>query len=236
MLPSRLVIFTLILLFGVVARSLHIDDQSIWVDEGYAIYHANYPSLIETLSRDTHPPLYFASLRLWQELVGNSTFALRWFSLLPSILSLAMIVPLACELVRLRGKRAGSSVVPILVMFLLALADAEIFLAQELRHYTWQVLLVISSMWAYLRWIRTRKSPHGWLWVALTTALVYTHYISVFIPLVQGIYALLFLREKVRWQAISGLGLVAGFLLPLAAARRHTANRQQRRKLVSLYL
>jgi len=218
---SRWVLITLILLFGATSRILHINDQSLWVDEGYAYYHAHYPNLIETLARDTHPPLYFGVLRLWSELTGKSELALRWFSVLPSMLSLAVIFQLAREILRFRydkqTRRALSLKdlsISMLAMLILAIADAENFLAQEVRHYTWVVLLVSCSMWFFLHWSRTQNRRSYGLWIAFTIALVYIHYITAFIGVVQGIYALLVQRGKIRRQAIIGLILGGLALLP----------------------
>lgn len=204
-------LFTLILLLGAALRIIHIDQQSIWVDEGLAWYHANQPDLLLSLSRDTHPPLYFAGLRLWQELTGQSELALRFFSVVPSMLSIALVTHLARELRRLRGGPAA--IIPLAALFM-ALADAEIYLAQEVRHYTWHVLFAIGSAWAFLRWLRTQEGRWWGLWIAFTTLLVYTHYIGAFTGVAQGLYALLFLRGRRRVQAIGGLIVSALLLAP----------------------
>ena len=191
---KRLILLTLILLLGTTARILHIDQQSIWADEGFAYFHSIQPSLALSLARDTHPPLYFGTLHIWHSITGLSELALRYFSLLPSILSLAMVYQVARELVFARDGNPAKSPVPILAVLLLALADAEIFMAQELRHYTWHVFWVTASMWAMLRWVRT-QNPRLWIaWVTLLTLGVYTHYITGFAGVVQGIFILLFLR------------------------------------------
>ncbi len=207
-------LITIILLLGAVSRIHHIADQSLWVDEGYAFYHAHFPSLIETLARDTHPPLYFATLRLWSEVAGHTELALRWLSVLPSMLSLAVIFQLAKEVIRQRGGNPTHHIIPILATLMLALADSENYLAQESRHYTWLVLLTMSSMWLFLRWTRTQHQRDGLVWITLTTAMVYTHYITAFIGVGQGLYALLILRDKVRVKAIGGLILSALMLSP----------------------
>jgi len=218
--PLQWGLILLILLLGAFGRIHHLNEQSLWVDEGYAFYHAHFPSLVETLARDTHPPLYFATLRLWSEIAGQSELALRWLSVLPSMLSLAVIFQLAKEVARhlpsdmLGTRHAIPRHISMLAMLMLALADAENFLAQESRHYTWLVLLTMSSMWLFLRWTRTHKR-RGWLtWVALTTAMVYTHYITAFIGIAQGVYTLLILRGTNRIQALGGLILSALLLSP----------------------
>lgn len=211
-------LMTLILLLGAFGRIHHIADQSLWVDEGYAFYHAHFPSLIETLARDTHPPLYFATLRLWSMITGHTELALRWLSVLPSMLSLAVMFQLAKEVIRQRPIRTNASctrdLVPMLAVLMLALADAENYLAQEARHYTWLVLLSMSSMWMFLRWTRTQARRDMAGWIMLTSAMVYTHYITAFIGIAQGIYTLLMLRGKARLHALAGLIFSAVMLSP----------------------
>lgn len=209
---QRWAVITLILLLGAFGRIYHISEQSLWVDEGYAFYHAHFPSLVETLARDTHPPLYFATLRLWSELAGHSELALRWLSVLPSMLSLAVIYQLAKEVTRQRQQSDSS--IPILAVLMLALTDAENFLAGEARHYTWLVLLVSCSMLFFLRWSRNKQRHNYGIWVTFTTLMVYTHYITAFIGIAQGFYTLFILRGKVRLQALAGLIASALLLAP----------------------
>ena len=197
---ARLVVILLILLLGCLSRGLHIAEQSFWVDEGYAFYHAHFPDLVTSLARDTHPPLYFAALRLWSELTGHSELALRWFSLLPSMLSMAVVYQFAREICRHQpsADRQRMRTVPILALLMLALADAENFLAQEARHYTWLVLFVMCSMWFFLRWMRRGHRRNHLTWIAFTIAMVYTHYITAFAGVAQGIYAFFWLRGRAR--------------------------------------
>ena len=211
---QRIWILVFVILFGALLRIWGIDDQSLWVDEGYAVYHSNHPSLVTSLSQDTHPPLYFAGFRLWQEVAGNTEFSLRYFSLLPSLLSIALIYHLAREFVYLRGESPKHSLAPLFAVVLLALADSEIFLSQEARHYTWHVFLAIASMWVFLRWLRTENRRWWWVWIVFTTLLAYTHYIGTFTGVTQGVYALLFLRGNKRWQALLGLIISALLLVP----------------------
>ena len=209
------VIISLILLLGAASRILHITEQSLWVDEGYAFYHAYSPDLLASLARDTHPPLYFAALRLWSALTGQSELALRWLSVLPSMLSLAVIFRLAAEVQRQRGINSNSPV-PLLAMLMLALADAENYLAQEVRHYTWLVLLVLCSMWFLLRWIRQAQRADCLLWLLFTITMVHTHYITIFAAAAQALYALLALpaqRRRVIWGLVIGGAAFAPWLL-----------------------
>jgi hypothetical protein len=158
------------------------------------------------IAADTHPPLYYLLLRGWVAIAGDSVLALRFFSVIPSMLSVALIVPLARVLTRGRPLM-GTSVVPVLAALGLALADSENFLAQEIRMYTLTTMLAILSMVAYIRWYRMPNMKWAVLWLIGTVALAYTYYLGLYIPFIQGLHALFFLRGRVRLGAISILSV-----------------------------
>ena len=192
----------LILLLGAYSRGLHISERSIWIDEGYSFYFAQSPDLAGTLASDVHPPLYFAALRLWGELAGHSELALRWFSLLPSMCSLAFIFQLAREARRARSAAWGGYALPVLAMLMLALADVENYLSQEIRHYTWLSLLALASMLFLLRWLRMARRLDGGAWLLASTMMLYTHYIAAFALVAQGLYLVIWMGGKRRLRAL----------------------------------
>ena len=213
----QLPILVLILLLTFAARLINIGVESLWVDEGFSYWTIQHDDLFGVLRRDVHPPLYFLALRGWSGLTGLTELALRYFSVLPSVLSVAMIYQVGRELVRQRGLKEYSSI-PLLAALMLALADMETSIAQEVRMYTWHVLWVLVSMWAFLRWIRlsTHKTGGRYLviWIISTLLLLYTHYIGAASVAVQGLYALLFLRGKPRLRAIGGLVFAGALFIP----------------------
>jgi 4-amino-4-deoxy-L-arabinose transferase-like glycosyltransferase len=199
MMPSRIphVIawsaLLLVLLLAAVLRIYHIDLLSLWIDEGFTWNLTQYHDPVQVLRQDVHPPLYFVAMDAWVALTGTSRLAMRYFSVLPGMLSVAVVYGLAHEIQRQRGWSTGGTV-PLLAALLMALADAEIFLAQEARSYTWHVLFVCLSMWGFLKWLRLHQKRWLFLWGISTTALVYTFYPGAFIGIVQGIYVLFFLK------------------------------------------
>ncbi len=205
--------FIFVLLLATAGRILNIDAESLWVDEGFSYWAIRHPAMLDVLVNDVHPPLYFVALRGWASLTGISELALRYFSVLPSLLSVAMIAPLARELDVLRGGRR-SALVALLAALALALADMENYIAQEARMYTWHVLWVIVSMWAFTRWINTRRRALIAVWIIANLLLVYTHYIGTAAVAVQGLYVLLFLRGRRRLEAVGALALVGGLFVP----------------------
>ncbi|MDQ7027066.1 MAG: glycosyltransferase family 39 protein [Anaerolineae bacterium] len=217
----------LILLLAATLRIYHMNLQSLWIDEGFTWNLTQYADPLLILRLDVHPPLYFLAIRAWVQVTGTSVIAMRFFSVLPSLLTVAVVYQLAREIERQRGRK---TIIPLIAALLMALTDAEIALSQEVRAYTWHVLFATMSMLGFLHWIRTHKRQSLLLWMFSTIALVYTFYLGAFIGIVQGLYVLLFLKDESpkqaryitllhkigirRIQALSVLVLCATALLP----------------------
>jgi 4-amino-4-deoxy-L-arabinose transferase-like glycosyltransferase len=220
----RLAALVLILLLAAAGRLIHIDSESLWVDEGFSYWTIRADDLFDVVKRDVHPPAYFVMLNAWAQVAGISELALRYLSVLPSLLSVAVVYQVAREMARRTGDVA--SAVPILAALMLALADMELYIAQETRPYAWHVLWALLSMWAFLRWARTDDRRWGIAWVVASILLLYTHYVGGAVLAVEGLVALLFLQGWVRWQAIAGLALAGAAAAPwlLGVAAGQTEN------------
>ncbi|GAB4512425.1 MAG: hypothetical protein OHK0046_11910 [Anaerolineae bacterium] len=220
--PSRLrgralelTLITVVLLLAAAFRFINIAEQSIWFDEAFAWNIVIQPDMFPRIAADTHPPLYYLLLRGWIGLAGDSALALRYLSALISLGTVAFTYQVGRELLRHHPQRDLLYTAPLLAALMLALTDAEIFLAQEARNYALYSFFGAVSMWLYLVWMRRRREQRpahiiGVLWALSNAALAYTHYQGLFIPAIQGLHALLFLRgrgrvEAVGWLALSGL-------------------------------
>lgn len=217
--PTHLLALTGILLLAAITRIYHIDLQSLWIDEGFTWHLTQYPDPLWILRNDVHPPLYFMAMDGWVEFAGVSVVALRYFSVLPSLLSIAVVYQLGREIVRGWGWHGGDGRwIPVLAALLMALADSENYLAQEARSYTWHVLFASLSMWGFLRWLRVGTRRWLGLWLGSTIALVYTFYLGAFVGVAQGVVALgLLLDGKQRRKGVTALlvlGVAAASLLP----------------------
>lgn len=225
----RLFILFLILLLAAIVRFWGITEQSFWIDEGFTWNLTQYHDAFTILKNDVHPPLYFLMIDVWVDVTGTSELAMRLFSLLPSLLSVAVVYQLAREIViqrqpvgasngmsTIRGGFRGWGVylIPIFAALFMAIAEPETNLSQEARSYTWHVLWACLSMWGFLRWGRTSQRFWLLLWIASTIALIYTFYLGAFVGVAQGLYALIFWRGKKRIIAIGGLIFCAISLMP----------------------
>ena len=202
--PAVLFLLTMIFLLAATVRITNIDGPALWTDEGFTYYTFKI-DLFDAIKGDRHPPFYFYTLHGWVSLVGDSILAMRWWSMLPSMVTIAVAYQLGRELVCYRPQIAGATgilSIPVLAALMMALADGENYLAQELRMYTWHVFSCALSLLAYLRYIRipTRRSA---TWLLLANLLViYTHYFGIFVLAVEFLHTLLFLRKDVRLKSI----------------------------------
>jgi uncharacterized membrane protein len=204
---QRYIFFTLILLLATIVRMVGIDSQSLWIDEGFTWNLSQYSDPFAILRLDVHPPLYFAMFTTWVQAAGTSVFAMRYFSLLPSVLSVAVVFQLAREIQKQRGEIGV--VIPLIAAALMAVCEAETNLSQEARGYTWHVLFACLTMLGFLRWGRVGGKTSLALWALSLIALIYTFYLGAFVGVVQGAYALLFWRDsKQRKKLFQTIGIL----------------------------
>ena len=207
---------TLWIMLGVLGiaalRIINIDGPALWTDEGFT-YYTFTVDLFDALLNDRHPPFYFYTLHAWEALAGDSILALRFWSFLLSMLTVAVMFQVGRELTRyLRVPAAsGALSLPVLAALMIALADAENYMAQELRMYTWHVLFSAGSTWFYLRLIRTGRRADGLMWVTVNVLSLHTHYFGAFVLAAQGLHALIAVRG-VRRNLALGLLVLSGVL------------------------
>jgi hypothetical protein len=215
---STSLLFITLLLLAMAYRLVNLTAQSIWVDEGFTWFLTQQPDILAVLKTDVHPPLYFALVTLWVQVTGTSELSLRYLSVLPSILCLAMMVPLAHEIWRLRPQATPNRacIFALLSVGLMAIADMDIYIAQEARAYTLHVLLAMLSVWGMLRWHRTDNHRFALVWLISSALLLYTQYFGAWLLLAQGIFVLLFWRGKTRMMGIAILCAVGILFLPWA--------------------
>ncbi len=184
----------LLLIGAMLLRLWNINTELFWADEGWTMVLSHGPSLsdvVQTMASDQHPPLYFALFHYWTLLTGNSEFTSRLLSAFWSLWGIALIYRLGADVF---SRQAG-----LLGALLLALADNDIMMAQETRHYTQLATLAVLSTLFYLRYLRKPSRVNGIGWLLASIALMYTHYLGAFILLAQALHILLTVRPTRRW-------------------------------------
>ena len=187
-----LITMAAILLFGFALFVTNLTETPLWSDEGWTIAASAESNPAEIITEwaavDVHPPLFFIGLRGWRIFTGDSIFELRYYSVLLSLIAVAVVFRL--------GKALFNERVGLLAALLYALHDLVNVLTQEVRHYPQQMLLVMLVMWMYWRFYRQPSRNNGVVLALAGAALLYTHYWGGLILLALAIHAMLTRRHN----------------------------------------
>jgi hypothetical protein len=210
-----------LVLAAALLRAWDLDHMSIWQDEGLSLFRATRDlayilggqiHLGSFPTQDVQPPLYFLLLAGWFKLVGVSTWAAKWLSLLASLPTVPL---LGCLGRRWVGRRVGW-----LAAALAALSPAYLWYSQEIRSYSLAVTLGLLGVYSLARALDAGPGEAGrWRW-ALASGLangllLWTHYLGFFVVLFQALWlAVAAWRGRQRW-VLALLGLLALAALPL---------------------
>jgi len=117
-------------------------------------------------------PLYFLVLNVWIKL-GESEFILRYFSLIASVLTVALVAR--------TGRLLGGWRVGLAAAFLLAISPLNIWYSQEARMYSLVALATLAATWFLLRMI-SGGGQRNWIGYAIAMFIaVYSHLLAIFV-------------------------------------------------------
>ncbi|MGH9967861.1 MAG: glycosyltransferase family 39 protein [Pyrinomonadaceae bacterium] len=204
--PSSFFLTTLILGLFIGVRLWRLTSSCLWFDEIFSVHAASYDwtRLLSFVAADIiHPPLFYALLKVWIAIGGES---LPWLRLLPVLISFAAVVPFFM-LCRELGLRAADTKFALLLM---AVNGYLIKYAQEVRMYSLLLFFAVCSLWLFIRFIRSAADSKKQLLVlsALNLLLVYTHYYGWLLIATEAAFLLLWRRDK-----LPGFSIAAGILL-----------------------
>ncbi len=170
-----------------ILRTVRLDLQPLWWDEGWSVYFAtaDIPSMLARTAVDIHPPFYYLLLHIWIAIAGSSAISVRLFSVLVGTVSIPLLFFL--------GRRLFSTRVGIMAALTMAVAPFHIYYSQEVRMYALVTLLALCSMYLFLSLLEGEEAGSAsrirWLlYVVVTSLAMYTQYYAAFIPLSQIIY------------------------------------------------
>ncbi len=189
---------------GVVYRVLAIADAPLWFDEAYTGTIASQPTvegLIDWCLNELSGPLYYSSIWLWQKLAGAGDTALRVPSLFCSIITPLFVLRFGPADRTTRYVWAA----------LLALWMPGIFYTTQARPYALIFLFAVLQCVAFLRMMSDKTSRTTVIWATLSSLAILTHYYSLLITCVQGLFFLLSDRRNISRHARAW----AIFCLPL---------------------
>jgi mannosyltransferase len=138
-------------------------------------------------------------------LTGESVFAMRYLSLLCGVLSVVLLYVLAKRLIDDCAAQWSA--------LLLTLSPYMVYYAQEIKMYSWVLMLVLLALYALDR-ACTRPSPRWWTVVLIATTLAfYSHLLAALIIPVEVLWFWLHPRRHSRaW--LGGVTTVALLTIP----------------------
>jgi hypothetical protein len=168
-----------ILALALVVRALVIArGHQLDIDEADTALKVAKPvgALLDDLTRDGHPPLYFLLLKGWTAIFGRAEAALRALSALLSLGAIALAMRL--------GEGLFGAGVGLCAGLLYALSPIDIFHATEGRMYTLMPLVALAAFALLARLLRSRRrgtASAACLFATLVAGL-YAHNYGLFLP------------------------------------------------------
>lgn len=122
-----------------------LDAQSFWNDEGNTarLVERSVPMIIAGAKMDIHPPGYYLGLHFWRSLAGESEFALRAYSALCGVLTVAVAAAV--------GRRAGGKMAAVGAALWLSVHPLAVYYSQEARMYAQLGLASALTLWVGTR-------------------------------------------------------------------------------------
>ena len=162
--PSRYVCLVIVILaFAVGLRLFMLTQQSLWYDEGWSLYFSEGESwqavlsqLVETSFSDRFQPLYFLLLHGWRNVIGDTEWSLRFFSVLCG--SGAVILFFLTSM-RLYGKRRA-----FWSLWVVTVSAYLIYYSQEVRPYAFLSLLTSVQFYLFSRALQEKTQSGELRW------------------------------------------------------------------------
>lgn len=191
-----------VIIIGAILRFFMLSDKSLWLDEGYSLYYSEGSSVQQILSRlfgadtgDRFQPLYYLVLYYWQQIFGNSEFAVRSLS---AFLGVGSVIILSYTALQLYGKKHA-----IWMTLFLSLSSYAIYYSQQTRAYAMLLFLASLQMYFFSKALHPRPTSDEvisrWMFWIITG-------FSLFCSILIGIFTLslclahiIIYRDIKRW-------------------------------------
>jgi len=197
-----------IVVVSTVLRLIALGYKSFWIDEiaSVAIARRAAPVFWHFLWHDEgNMALYYVLLRPWLHF-GYGEGVVRLLSVIPGVLSIPVIYVLGK---RLFGRKTG-----ILAAALLALSPCAIAVSQEARAYSFVVLAVLLSTYAFVLLIERPSYKLACVYALIAGLTCYFHYFGVLVPAAHAISLTATPQGKRPWKPLL---LAAAIIVVMAA-------------------
>jgi uncharacterized membrane protein len=178
----------------IAARLWHLTSFGLFGDEVFTLWTASqdWNGLFASVVGDVaHPPLYYALLKVWVDIGGQS---LWWIKLLPALISIATVFPFLFLCRELNLNLIATS----LALWLMAVNGFLINHAQEPRMYSLVLLLTTSSLWLFAKLCRESSNKNQAVLCAVNLLLVFSHYFGWVIVGLEFVFLVIWRRDLLR--------------------------------------
>lgn len=202
----------LLLAFGL--RLINLGGRTLWYDEAFAVLFAEKGwdamldgtlTPVEGGAADVHPLLYYMTLNFWMDLFGQSPFAVRLYSVLIGVATVAIVFLLARDWF---GERTGLA-----AALITAVAPFHVQYSQETRMYALLMFFLLLTTWVYWRaW--QRGHPVYWLFFGVLAGIsMYAQQLAGFYLVALGMLPFLARdRKRIQWTVLASLLAVLIYL------------------------
>ncbi len=183
------IVLAVVVILNLIIRFLALPTESIYGDEGFTIFFSQQtPQLLfDRLMYDRNPPLYFFMLHYWIKVFGIGSFYLKGFSALMSTGTAFFLFKLSDRYLN----RLSAIIVSILFLF----SEVQMMISHELRAFALVGFLTALSFYLFLNTLKREKKWSLAGLAIVNVLLMFTHYIAVFVPVVEFIAGLLFFKS-----------------------------------------
>lgn len=182
--------------------------KEFWHDEAFQLLYSYKPLSFILDSNDVHPPLF-----------NQLTHYLTWFTVDPIVLrSVMLILSLMFGLVFFDTiRRMLGTKVALWSYCALNLSTTFAYYSVEFRSYMFVMLLTMLQVQAFNWWMK-EEDRYGMIYVILSLAMVFTHYMAGLVILVQFFFAIK-KKKRLVWIEYVFMGL---FSFPVIAYMLNT--------------
>jgi uncharacterized membrane protein len=184
------IVFILIVILNFIIRFSGVIDESIYGDEAFSIFFAQQSpaELFNRLLIDRNPPLYFFILHFWIKWFGLNAIFLKGLSILFSTATTVFLLLIGQRHI---GKSAGIIASVIYLFSMIWMVEGR-----EIRAFALEGMLAVLSFYLYLNVVKKNKISSAVGLTIVNILLLLSHYIAIYIPLVQLICSFIFLQSN----------------------------------------
>ena len=181
----------------------HLDHAGFFLDEAIHLWNGqrSFPEIIHASANDSNPPFYNLITALWGRLIGISEFSAR-------ILSVLFLALASTSAYWLMGKHFNRPIGLLAALFI-AFSPIQYRFSHLARPYSLLIFLAVTSYGLLFTALRKKSFSYVFLYLAITTMMLYGHPTSIFNLVPQGLIAL---SEFLKNKKISISAFMAAFL------------------------